>query len=48
MKAKLVKESLGFERGRDPRRALKIDKRSQIEQWLDSKEVTNYTINDDN
>ena len=44
---KLVKESLGFERKKDPHRAMGIGSRVRIEQWLEEMRVTNWIINTD-
>ena len=47
MRAKLINETYGFERGANPLKNLNIGLRQQIIDWLDSMEITNYTINDD-
>ena len=43
----LVKESISFERGTDPKEMLGIGQKTLIKRWLDEMGVTNYIINDD-
>jgi hypothetical protein len=47
MKAKLISESLNFEKKNDPLVSLGVGQKALIEKWLDEMGVTNYTINDD-
>jgi hypothetical protein len=47
MKAKLISESLNFERKNDPLVSLGVGKKSLITKWLDDMNVKNYIINDD-
>jgi len=44
---KLIRESLDFERNREPHHSMRIGRMAQIEQWLDQMGVENYIINDD-
>jgi len=44
---RLVRESLGFERKKDPRSAMGIGSRARIEKWLDQMYVNEWIINDD-
>ena len=43
----LVRESISFQRNRDPKQALGVGVRVLIEEWLEEMSVTNYVINDD-
>jgi len=43
----IVRESISFERGKDPKKTLGIGQRYFIEKWLDEMEIKNYHINDD-
>ena len=43
----LVKEGLGFQRGKDPHSAMGIGRRAQIEQWLNEMGIEDYNINED-
>jgi hypothetical protein len=44
---KLVKESISFQRGEDPKNTLGIGTRHLIEKWLNEMHITRYIINDD-
>ena len=44
---KLVRESISFQRYKDPKRALGVGARVLIEEWLEEMSVENYVINDD-
>jgi hypothetical protein len=43
----LVRESISFQRGADPKETLGIGTHHLIKKWLDEMVVTNYVINDD-
>jgi len=43
----LVRESISFQRYKDPKRALGVSIRVLIEEWLEEMSVENYVINDD-
>ena len=43
----IVRESISFQRGRDPKAALGVSIRFLIEEWLKEMSVENYIINDD-
>ena len=43
----IVKESISFERGIDPKKSLGIGPRYLIEKWLEKVRVEDYRINDD-
>lgn len=43
----LVRESISFRRGSDPKDVLGIGKPHLIEEWLKKMKITNYTINAD-
>jgi hypothetical protein len=43
----LVKESISFQRGADPKNVLGIGQQHLIEKWLKQQQIYNYTINDD-
>ena len=43
----LVKESISFQRGNDPKNVLGIGQRHLIEAWMEEMDITNYFINDD-
>jgi len=45
--ADVLKESMDFERNKDPHQAIGIGKKFRIEQWLKEMEVKNWTINED-
>ena len=47
MRARFVKESVNFERKKDPLSSLGVGKIHLIKSWLDEMGVENYTINDD-
>ena|ERR1035437_294767 len=44
---KLVKETINFERKKDPISSLGVSRKQMIQEWLDEMGVRNYTINDD-
>ena len=44
---KLVKESISFTRGNDPKNVLGIGQRYLIEKWLEEMNIKNYIINND-
>jgi len=44
---KLVRETISFERGGDPKEVLGIGQRYLIEKWLEEMDISNYKINDD-
>ena len=43
----LVRESISFTRGNDPKNVLGIGQRYLIEKWLDEMDIEKYIINDD-
>ena len=44
---KLIRESLSFERGMNPKDSMGVGKIAQIKSWLYEMEIENYTINPD-
>ena len=42
----LIRESISFQRGNDPKDALGIGQRHLIEKWLKEQRIENYIIND--
>ena len=43
----IVRESISFTRGNDPKNVLGIGQRYLIEKWLDEMDIEKYIINDD-
>jgi hypothetical protein len=43
----LVRESISFQKTRDPKKALDVSVHAFIEEWLEEMSIENYIINDD-